>query len=115
MKTKTPKRDYSKQCDKLFGEIVRAPGRCFICGSTEVVQCAHGFSRTHRNTRWDLRNAWPLCKAHHFYYTMRPKEWDDWLHKTWGDELYDEMNKLRLSTTTVNTKAMLAVLQGVRS
>ena len=70
------------KCDTLFGQIVRSTGVC--AGRCEgkpsgVLQCAHGFSRRYRATRWDERNAWCLCQGCHLYWTLRPLEWDDWM------------------------------------
>lgn len=108
---KTPRRNYSAQCDVLFSKLVRAPGRCVICGSSDRVQCAHGFSRRYRAVRWDRRNAWALCQAHHLFYTHRPLEWDTWLHEQWGDELYAEMRALALAGERLDLKALVAELK----
>ncbi len=94
---KPTKRARAKACDVLFGTLVRAPGYCINCGSTEVIQCAHGFSRSYHAVRWDLRNAFPLCRREHMHFTHRPLEWDEWLHATWGDDLYEELRALALT------------------
>lgn len=108
---KKTRQNYSAQCDALFGKLVRLPGRCVICGSTDRVQCAHGFSRRYRAIRWDFRNAWPMCAAHHYKYTLNPLEWDDWLLDTWGELLYAEMRALALSGERPDLKKLAESLR----
>jgi hypothetical protein len=98
------------KADALFSLVVRSPGRCVICGTTERLQCAHGFSRRHRNTRWDERNAWPMCAAHHQFFTHRPLEWDEWMLAQMGADVYWEVRRLALSTEKVDLSAVLARL-----
>lgn len=100
-----------KSCDTLFGKIVRFPGVCVSCGSREVIQCAHGFSRRYRAVRWDERNAFPLCRAEHVFYTHRPLEWDAWLRDRWGVELYEELRDLAMHGRNPDLKTVQAQLQ----
>ena len=97
--TKKPRKKASllKECDTLFGKIVRLPGRCVSCHGTDVIQAAHGFSRRYRAVRWDERNCFPLCRAEHVYFTHRPLEWDAWLRETWGESLYTELRVLAMT------------------
>ncbi len=97
-KPKVPtKTQLLKKCDATFGKIVRAPGACQVCHATENLQCAHGFSRSYRAVRWDRRNAFPLCRGCHVYYTHRPLQWDEWLRDVWGEPLYAELRHLALT------------------
>lgn len=111
-KPKTPtKTQQMRRCDTLFGQIIRLPGRCYICGSTEVIQCAHGFSRSYRATRWDERNAWCLCRRHHMYFTQKPLEWDDWMRSEMGEALYAEVRTLATTGRNPDYSETLARLQ----
>lgn len=98
-KAKPQKRrqNWSAQCDIYMGRIVRSRGRCESCGSTEVIQWAHGFSRRYRNVRWDERNSFALCAKEHWKWTHDPLGWDDWLRARWGEDLYAELRALALS------------------
>lgn len=97
-----PKRSTQKNtADRMFSLYIRArDGMCVECGTTEGLQCAHGFSRGYLATRWDERNAWALCAGHHVFYTHRPLEWDEWMRKRMGERLYVEVRMLALSTAT---------------
>ena len=110
-KKKTGKRALAAQCDKLFSQVVRLGGYCFNCGSNEFIQCAHGISRRYRAVRWDQRNAWPLCRKCHVFFTHRPLEWDEWLLKEWGTERYMEMRNLALSGERPDLEAIAADLK----
>lgn len=98
------------KADALFSLIVRAPGRCENCGETQNLQCAHGFSRRYRNTRWDERNAWCLCRGCHMFFTHRPIEWDDWMIGHLGLPRYERLRSRAMSTEKVDLPAVLARL-----
>lgn len=115
------KRDSQKrrvaECDRLFSLIVRSRGRCEIdgCGSTDWLQCAHGFSRRYRAVRWDERNALCACRAHHVYFTHRPLEWDEFLVTRWGEDLYAELRSLALNGPNPDAATELLRLKSVLS
>lgn len=95
---KKRKRNYSAQADKLCGAIVRARGVCEAEGEHNgPLQWAHGFSRSYRAVRWDLRNGFALCAGHHFWFTNHPIEWDNWLQAKWGPDLYIVMRRLAVN------------------
>lgn len=108
---KTKKQSITAVLDATCGELVRSRGHCEECGTSSDLQWAHGFSRRYRNTRWDTRNGFALCRGCHFRFTHRPLEWDDWLRAKWGDDLYDEIRALALSTEKVDHAAVLASLR----
>lgn len=88
---KTPRSKLKRMADQLWSSIVRAAGKCRICGSAERLQAAHGHSRTYMGTRWDLRNGWCLCSGCHMTMTHNPLAWSRFLQTEWGPELYDVM------------------------
>ncbi len=100
--------------DRLFGKIVRRSGQCAACGKSRpnvVIQCAHGFSRTYRGTRWDESNAWPLCVSCHKFYTHRPIEWENWMRNKLGDEAYQALRMKAMVVTKVDRIEMYQSLQ----
>lgn len=107
------KRATVKQCDQVWGRIIRAPGFCCNCGGTEVIQAAHGWSRSYIATRHDLRNGFNLCRACHVYYTHRPLEWMDWLLERWGPRLFGELRALALTHQRPDLDALLAELKEI--
>lgn len=113
-KTRRRKGDKTRQrdlCDTLFGKLVRSRGGCIRCGRLDDLQCAHGFSRSYYATRWDERNAFPACRGCHLYYTVRPLEWDCFLHETWGDDLYAELRALALTHRRPDMAELLETLK----
>ena len=110
-KPKTPtKTQLLKKCDATFGKVVRSCGRCDACGFTDHIQCAHGFSRSYRSVRWDRRNAFPLCRSCHVYYTHRPLQWDQYLRDAWGEPLYALLRHLALTGPNPDLTETLARL-----
>jgi hypothetical protein len=97
-KPKTPtKTQQLRKADALFSKVIRSKGGCANCPTVENLQCAHGFSRRYRSVRWDERNAFALCRGCHVYFTHRPLEWDEWLRRVWGDDLYAVLRTLALT------------------
>lgn len=100
-----------KKADELFSKIVRRPGFCFICGDTFRLQCAHGFSRRYRATRWSFDNAWCLCAACHMFYTHQPHKWEQWMQDHLGMRAYRRLQHRALDTTDkVDVSAVLTEL-----
>lgn len=111
---KRAKRDYSKQCDVLFSQVVRSIGKCEsgrLARHSGVLQCAHGFSRRYRAVRWDHRNAWCFCSACHVYFTHHPIEWDAWMRQTMGEDLYEEVRLLALAGVRPDLQVLLVELR----
>lgn len=105
----------TQEADRLFSLWVRSIGRCQAKDGRPCsggLQCAHGFSRRYRNTRWDPDNAWCLCQAHHTYYTHRPIEWDLWMLDRQGVEDYVWLREQALRTTKVDLEPILDWLKG---
>lgn len=110
MPSQKQRQNYSAQCDKVFAWLVRTSGPCADCGEPRT-QCAHGFSRSYRSTRWDFDNAWPLCASCHLFYTHRPLQWDNWMRMRMGDDRYDALRAKALGGERVDTKALLVELR----
>lgn len=112
---KTARKTAAAECDLIFSRLVRRPGFCANCGSTQNLQCAHGFSRRYRAVRCDLRNAWCLCKGCHLYFTMRPIEWDDFMLGRLGDLTYHDLRERALYGPKVDYRRLLADLRALEA
>lgn len=93
---------YKAKADALFSKIIRSPGYCLRCGSVENLQCAHIISRKYSATRCDLRNAYCLCAADHFYFTNWPREFSKFVTDHTGSEVYDELKAKAETITKIN-------------
>jgi hypothetical protein len=84
----------------VFAFQIRSRGRCQDDRSSHKcsgpLQCAHGFSRDYKGTRYDPRQCFCLCAGAHFYYTHNPIQWDDYMRRNMGLELYQEVRELAL-------------------
>lgn len=88
----------TRKCDRLFSLAIRQrDGKCQNCGTDQNLQCAHGFSRRYFATRWELWNAFALCRDCHVYYTHRPLEWEEWLQERWGLDDYWANRRLAIN------------------
>lgn len=88
--------------DALFGAITRdaCDGECWAQGKAIAcngeLQCAHIFSRRYTSLRWAEGNAMPLCAAHHYWYTLRPADWEQWCRDSgvdWGHLRWRALNE----------------------
>ena len=88
---KLTKSSLTRRLDKECSRITRSKGYCVWCNMTEhdKLQCAHIFSRTYRNTRWDLRNLIPLCQACHFLAHRCPLEFTELVKSYLGPYEYE--------------------------
>lgn len=92
-KKKRRKKSVTTIADELFAKIVRSAGKCFKCGNTYNLQCAHIISRGYFGTRYDFDNALCLCSGHHVWYTHHPLEWEDFIDEKLGMERRKELKK----------------------
>ena len=56
---------WRQKADKLWSEIIRSIGYCFVCGTTRNLQAHHIIPKEVKELRWDLDNGVCLCAAHH--------------------------------------------------
>lgn len=111
MAKKPTKTALKKKADTLFSLYIRArDGMCQRCGSSDRLQCAHGFSRRYLGTRWDEENAWALCAGCHVYWTHRPLEWDETMLLWLGVDRYAALRKRALTITQPDYDLVIAEL-----
>ena len=114
--SRTPKRrkkriSLSKQADALWSKLVKLGGTCNLCGSTQRLQAAHGWSRRYRGTRWLPINGWCLCSGCHWRFTNDPIGWDNVMRGGWGQPVYDELRALALKTAKPDFPEIIARLK----
>lgn len=96
-RTLVPDRSVKAQqadADELFEAIITARDKgCQVwpCAATDYLQAAHGITRERKNVRWDERNAWLLCRGHHFQMGLHPERWVRWIVERIGQKRYDEL------------------------
>lgn len=77
----------TRKLDSRCSLIIRSRMECaWCCNHVESIsdlQCAHIFSRTYRNTRWDLDNLVNLCPGCHFYGHRNPIAFVEFIKNTW--------------------------------
>lgn len=88
---KRSKKSLTNSLDKLCSLIIRSKGRCEFCHNTETLQCAHIYSRSYRNLRWDLNNLLCLCAKCHFEGHKKPIDFTERVKKILGEENYKEL------------------------
>ena len=92
MKKPTPKKIGTK-LDKVCSEIIRTQGYCSKCGADYYahLDCAHFFSRSYHNTRWDLLNMVCLCDTCHFWAHKNPLLFAEWAKEYLGELRYQQL------------------------
>ena len=90
---KQTKSSLTRKLDKAVSRIVRARGMCEFCSISDYdkLQCCHIFSRTYRNTRWDLKNLLCLCARCHFLSHRNPIDFTESVKQYLGDYEYTQL------------------------
>lgn len=94
MKQKKPSKSYLRtKADKLCREQARKIGRCEAEGEDDVVckgymEWCHCRTRGIMGLRYDRRNWFLLCSAHHRYYTNNPLAFAEFIKKSKGEDVY---------------------------
>lgn len=92
-KKKPKKKTLTNKLDKLFSLIVRARGKCEVCGATDTLQTSHIYSRANRSVRWDELNAICKCAKCHFWWHQNPADGVEWLKGYYTEDQYIELRK----------------------
>ncbi len=105
-----------KRADVAFSKIVRSRGVCEArmweaAECAGPLQCAHIISRRFSNTRCVEDNAMALCAGHHHYFTDHPVEWGRFVLWMIGDDAYDALQELSLSTVKVDWEQVAGELK----
>ncbi len=97
---KSTRKDLIKELDNLFREVIRKRDKvCQMCGKRENLQCAHIFSRSHFNTRWDVENGMLLCvRCHLFIAHKEPIRFAQFVEQKLGE---DTLTKLKMRADTL--------------
>ena len=87
---KQTKSSLTRKLDIECSRIVRSLGYCVSCGNNNYsnLQCCHIFSRTYRNTRWDLKNLLCMCAGCHFEAHKNPIKFVEKVQEYLGEYEY---------------------------
>jgi hypothetical protein len=85
-----------KKCIQLHSKIVRAAGKCAICGEKYYpkLECAHIISRRYKNIVADPRNGVCLCKSCHWRTGIFADEMANLINSKIGWDTYKELKSL---------------------
>jgi hypothetical protein len=88
-------------CDILFAKVVKARDnyRCVRCGRGDPLDCAHNIRRWYLRTRWELDNAWALCRPCHRLVDHDAAAKAELIAQTIGEERNEELVALSRPTS----------------
>lgn len=115
---KPTKSSLTNKLDKECSRIVRSKGKCQICWKDDYdkLQCCHIYSRTYRNTRWDLLNLVCLCASCHFSSHKNPISFMEFAKEHLGDHglvtLKQRHNVIK-RWTIIEMQELLETLKGI--
>lgn len=98
--------------DKLFSDSVRERddwtcqrcGKYFPEGHRQGLHCSHIFSRRHRATRWEPKNATSHCFSCHQYLGSNPIMFNHWARDQLGDDVIDYLEKRHREIVKLTTQ-----------
>ena len=110
---KKGKSTLTRLLDKECSRIVRGRGFCAMCNSVDYqkLQCAHIFSRTYRNTRWNLHNLLCLCAGCHFKGHRSPIEFTEFVKAYLGDNLFQALKSSHIAIKRWTLSEMQELLE----
>lgn len=82
-----------RELDRIFSLYIRARDghRCVVCGSPEIPQCGHLFSRVAYSTRWDEENAFCQCAKCNINHESDAWPFISWFIEKFGRQTFDEV------------------------
>lgn len=116
---KQTKSSLTRKLDKECSRIIRSFGRCVWCfrDDYDKLQCAHIFSRTYRNTRWDLRNMICLCAGCHFRSHKEPLIFTERIRSHMGEYEYNMLKSRHYAVKRwgiIEMQELLETLKGIQ-
>lgn len=90
---KQTKTGLTRKLDAEVSRITRLQGYCVSCWNKDYskLQCCHIFSRTYRNTRWDLKNLLCMCAGCHFEAHKNPIKFVEKVREYLGEYEYQAL------------------------
>jgi len=103
----------TKKADKLWSEAVKINYNyeCQYCWKTEYLNSHHLYTRSRRNTRWDIDNGMCLCSGCHtlssnFSAHQTSLEFFEWLEWVKGRDWIDKLSKKSREICNVNSELL---------
>lgn len=101
-KKKSPIKKLDEQCLKLWSQCVITRDRtCRNCNSDERLSAHHIRSRTHKNTKYDIRNGLTLCWKCHSQQKFNPERFQDFVLDIIGQQKYNHLKLLSAVVTDI--------------
>lgn len=101
--------------DRLHSLYIRREGVCEFAGQDGVscspqLQCMHGKSRRYMCTRFEVKNTWSGCAAHHRFYHNNPDLFIRTIDKLWPGR-WDEVQAIWLKGEKIDREKIAAWLR----
>jgi hypothetical protein len=105
--------------DTLFSVFIRERDKytCQRCGKTRdtnVIQCAHIFTRGALSTRWDPQNANALCAGCHMWAHQKPDDYLEWVENRLTTPVYKRLRLISKLPWHLGTKDLSLLLSQAR-
>ena len=108
----------AKQAAALWSFWVKRDGRCQFVGEligdrfhTQCgggLQAMHGFGKkAYPGVRYAVWNGFCGCAAAHTYYTWRTPEWENYLRRQWGEDLYQQRLREAMMTRKYDLRVVI--------
>ncbi len=107
-KPKTPiKIKPQNPLDAIFSKIIRKVhlNHCHSCGQfhkEQDLQCGHYIGRSNFSTRYDLKNALPVCMTCNYYDASHVEKLGLKLIELYGENVIDELNIKKIESPILN-------------
>jgi len=118
----TQKKATLERCRRLWSLVIKKKRKCVFLGKRVGdklhVQCAGGLQamhafgkKAHPSVRFETWNGFCGCGRVHAYYTWQPHRWEEFLRKTWGEELYQKRYRQACRTAKLDLEEVARRLE----
>jgi hypothetical protein len=109
---KQTRKSIVKKLDIIFSLYIRAiEKKCFVCGSTENLQCGHLFSRVAFSTRWDLMNSHTQCRNCNMRHEYDFEPYRKKFVEKYGQGKYDILYRQHKAPTKYSNNDLLVLIE----
>jgi len=86
-----------KKLDTIHSKLIRSIEKsCVVCGSQEMLQCGHLFTRAALSTRWDIEpdgNCHSQCASCNYRHEHDSYPYNNWYIEEFSKDKWDELHR----------------------
>ena len=113
---RSPRQRAVKMADDECRELVMLKEPCCVtCGKPGRGDWSHYITKSHYNTRWDIRNTHNHCRrCHMIFHDIDPTAYHDFMIQFLGQEEFDKMRLLGNQSSNFSTQDIIDIAKDLK-